>query len=68
MHFNGCFGDSVFQGICFISSNTKRLSTSKWNSSSVKEVQEMAICKSFVRPPLDYGDIIYDQLNSFAFH
>ena len=28
----------------------------------------MAICKSFVRPPLDYGDIIYDQLNSFAFH
>ena len=28
----------------------------------------IAIYKSFVRPHLDYGDIIYDQVYNFVFH
>ena len=28
----------------------------------------LAICKSFIRPHLDYGDIIYDQAYNASFH
>ena len=28
----------------------------------------LTICKSFIRPHLDYGDIIYDQSFNLSFH
>ena len=28
----------------------------------------LTICKSFIRPHLDYGDIIYDQVYTASFH